>query len=342
MKTAYPTPACATLLPSDPSWLKKFNAAIGDPDMKAQAQLAKSMQLNCCSGVGEVIWAMIRCRPDLAFDSIKLLQSNSCPQKLHYRAKKHALEFLYASQDDGLYFWCTSPWLELPEGPLSPVRSNKHDILLEHWPQFDANIANAYSNSDWATCVKTRRSFSSICICFAGGTIAYKCKFQPTFAGCLLRLNLWLPMTPVRWYFFVRSVLCLWDLSIPQEATTLLYEDNDRFITMGNAQKLTPQTCHINIKYFSLCEWVEHNLILLDWIDTSINMSNHLTKSSCHLSSINMLISSSDMSLQVTRQFIPLLLGHTPITPLILRNLSLRLSLPHLQPLLLESMHHLR
>ncbi len=97
MKTAYPTPSCATLLPSDPLWLKKFNAAIGDPDMKAQAQLAKSMQLNYRLGAGELIWAMTTCRPDLAFASVKLLQSNSCPHKLHYHALKHALKFLCAS-----------------------------------------------------------------------------------------------------------------------------------------------------------------------------------------------------------------------------------------------------
>ncbi len=48
---------------------------------------------------------------------------------------------------------------------------------------------------------------------------------------------------------------------------------------MGNAHKPTPQTQHIDIKYFSLCEWVECDLILLDRIDTSINMSDHLTKS---------------------------------------------------------------
>jgi hypothetical protein len=47
---------------------------------------------------------------------------------------------------------------------------------------------------------------------------------------------------------------------------------------MGNAQKPTPGTRHIDIKYFSLCEWVERDLILLDRIDTSINMPDHLTK----------------------------------------------------------------
>jgi hypothetical protein len=39
---------------------------------------------------------------------------------------------------------------------------------------------------------------------------------------------------------FVRSIL--WDLGIPQESATILYEDNDACTAMGNAQKPTPQT----------------------------------------------------------------------------------------------------
>jgi hypothetical protein len=37
---------------------------------------------------------------------------------------------------------------------------------------------------------------------------------------------------------FVRSVL--WDLGIPQEAATVIYEDNDACTAMGNAQKPAP------------------------------------------------------------------------------------------------------
>jgi hypothetical protein len=47
---------------------------------------------------------------------------------------------------------------------------------------------------------------------------------------------------------------------------------------MGNAQKLTSCICHIDTKNFLICEWVERDLVLLDRIDTLINMSNHLTK----------------------------------------------------------------
>ena len=75
---------------------------------------------------------------------------------------------------------------------------------------------------------------------------------------------------------FVRSVL--WDLDIPQEAATVLYEDNDACTAMGNAQKPTPRTRHMDIKYFSICEWVDRDLMHLERIDTSINMADHFTK----------------------------------------------------------------
>jgi hypothetical protein len=48
-----------------------------------------------------------------------------------------------------------------------------------------------------------------------------------------------------RMCLFVRSLL--WDLDIPQEAATVAYEDNNRGTAMGNAQKPTTWTCHINI-----------------------------------------------------------------------------------------------
>jgi hypothetical protein len=76
---------------------------------------------------------------------------------------------------------------------------------------------------------------------------------------------------------FIRSIL--WDLDLPQESATIAYEDNNGCTAMGNAQKPTARTCHIDIKYFALCDWVERDLIRLEWIDTSINISDHLTKS---------------------------------------------------------------
>jgi hypothetical protein len=79
-----------------------------------------------------------------------------------------------------------------------------------------------------------------------------------------------------RMCLFIHSIL--WDLDIPQEAATVAYEDNNSCTSMGNAQKPTPHTHHIDIKYFALCDWIERDLIILERIDTSINLLDHLTK----------------------------------------------------------------
>ena len=94
MKTSYPTPNRSTPLPSDDKWLKLFNTAIGDPDPKRQAALAKEHQLSYRSGVGELIWAMTTCRPDLAYTAVKLSQSNTSPDTIHFNGLKHALKVL--------------------------------------------------------------------------------------------------------------------------------------------------------------------------------------------------------------------------------------------------------
>ena len=265
-----------TPLPTDPAWMKKFNDATGDPNPKVQARLSQSMDITYRCGVGELIWAMTTCRPDIAFASVKLSQANACPHEHHFHGLKHALKYLYSTKDDGLYFWRTVPCMGLPEGPLPKINSNKHDLLLHNRPEYDANILHAYTNSDCASCTKTRRSFSGSCIRLAGGTIAYKSKFQPTIAGSSTEAEFMAAYDTGKMILFIRSIL--WDLNIPQEAATILHEDNDACTAMGNAQKPTQRTFHIDIKYFSLCDWIERDLMILERIDTTINMSDHFTK----------------------------------------------------------------
>ncbi len=145
-----------TPLPTDPYWIKKFNAAVGPSDPKEQQQLAARMDIKYKGGVGELIWAMTTCRPDIFYTSVKLSQSNSAPAEHHYHGLKHAIRYIYITRHDGIYFWQTRARNELPAAPLPTVNSNIKDLLLDGRPQHDANIAVAYSDLDWATCVKTR------------------------------------------------------------------------------------------------------------------------------------------------------------------------------------------
>jgi hypothetical protein len=256
---------------------KGFNATTGSNDPKVILKLESSHQIKYRGGVGKLIWAMTTCRPDLAFASIKLSQSNSTPAEIHFHRLKHAIRYLYATRHDGIYFWRTAQRPDLPDGPISTVHSNLKDLLLDDRPVHAPTVAVAYGDSDWATCVKTRRSFSGICIQLAGGTIAYKTKFQPTMVLSTTEAEFMAACNVGRMSLYVRSIL--WDLDVPQEAATVAYEDNDGCTVMGNAQKPTTHTRHIDIKYFALCDWVERDLIHLERINTSINIADHLTKS---------------------------------------------------------------
>jgi hypothetical protein len=84
-----------TPLPTVPTWLKKFNATTSPTNLYDQAKLAKAMQIKYRAGVGKLIWAMTTCRPDIAFTSVKLSQSNSAPAEHHYHGLKHAIHYLY-------------------------------------------------------------------------------------------------------------------------------------------------------------------------------------------------------------------------------------------------------
>ena len=100
----------------------------------------------------------------------------------------------------------------------------------------------------------------------------------------------------------------MWDLGIPQHADTLIYEDNDACTAMANAQKPTPRTHHIDIKYFALAEWVERDLLTLGCVDTSINMADNFTKPLNCISSIAIqilfLAISRNNILQCTRELL--------------------------------------
>jgi hypothetical protein len=121
----------------------------------------------------------------------------------------------------------------------------------------------------------------------AGGTIAYKTRFHPTAALSSTEAGFMAACNTGKMSFYIGSVL--WDLNIPQEAATITYEDNDACTAMANAQKPAPHTHYMDIKYFVLYDWIEQDLLILEWIDTNINLANPFTKTSprtsfhCHV-----------------------------------------------------------
>ena len=265
-----------TPLPTRANFMTSFLSAKGDPDEKAQANLAKKMGFGYRSGIGELIYAMITCRPDLSYATVAAAQNSACPAEIHYHGVRNILKYLYLTRTDGIYFWRTEPNMDLPYVEPPKINSNVHDLLLDGRPKHDALDLHSYMDATWASCLKTRRSFGGLNLRLAGGPVAYKAWLQATVALSSTESEFISASDCGKVLLYVRSIM--WDLGVPQSAATIAYEDNDACTAMANAQKPTTRTRHIDTRYHALCEWVERDLIKLERVDTSKNMADHFTK----------------------------------------------------------------
>ncbi|KAL7512029.1 hypothetical protein ACHAXN_009117 [Cyclotella atomus] len=265
-------------MPSADSFIKSFDRATGDPSDSVQKALEKEFKFAYRSGIGEIIYAMVTCRPDVSTAVVRCAQHSACPAQQHYKAVRHILKYLYVTKNDGIYYWRARPLMNLPEhalpqhnaayhGPLPPNTIRPAPAPLEPATSADSN---------WAACLKTRRSTTGINVNIAGGAVGYKTKLQPTIAGSSTEAEFMAAYDAGKMVLFLRSIM--YDLGIPQQAASIIYEDNDGATAMANTQKPTTRTRHMDIKYFSLAEWVECDLMILERVNTAINTADHFTK----------------------------------------------------------------
>jgi hypothetical protein len=255
---------------------KELYLAKGNPDAKEQAQLAKKMGFGYRKAIGELIWPMTTCRPDLSQAVMKCASASAAPTETHYNAVKSIFRYLAATVKDGIHFWRTKARMDLPDDALPTIHSTPRDLMLDGRPKEQPFDLTGYMDSSWADCPLTRRSTGGHCLRLAGGPIAWKGRLWPTIAQSSTEAEYYQASDAGRQILYCRSIM--WDLGIPQEAATILYEDNDGATAMANAGKPTTRTRHIDIKYYAIQEWVERDLIILERIDTSINMADHYTK----------------------------------------------------------------
>ena len=77
MKAFVVPPINPTPLPTSASFAKSFLVAEGSPD--SQAELEKRMQISYRSGVGEMRYALVTCRPDISHAVVRCAQNCICP-----------------------------------------------------------------------------------------------------------------------------------------------------------------------------------------------------------------------------------------------------------------------
>ena len=101
------TPDTPTPLPARRTFMRDFLSAVGSDDEKAQTKLAKEMGFGFRNGIGEIIYAMTTCRPDVSYGVVRASQYSVKPVPIHYHGVRHMLKYLWHTRDDGIYCFST-------------------------------------------------------------------------------------------------------------------------------------------------------------------------------------------------------------------------------------------
>jgi hypothetical protein len=73
--------------------MKALQTEEGDPNPVIQWTLERKMGFSYRSGIGQLVYAMVCCRPDLSFTTVKLSQHNTCSGRVHFKGAQHALKY---------------------------------------------------------------------------------------------------------------------------------------------------------------------------------------------------------------------------------------------------------
>ena len=262
-------------VPDDRQFVKALEEAIPPATPNQQRELQLEMNFNYRQAVGELIFAMVTCRPDISFPLIKLSQFSQNPAREHYLAVRDIFRYLHSTIDKGIYYWRKTANHHFPEEPLPTVQHQTHNS--EHVNNDSPDKLVAMVDSDWAGDSQHRKSVTGMVLKIANGAILYKTKYQETVALSSTEAEFAAACEAGKSILYVRSILD--EINVAQHEATTLHIDNNGALLMGNAQQPTRRTKHVEVKKFAILDWVQHDLMIMKRVATVDNAADALTKS---------------------------------------------------------------
>jgi hypothetical protein len=258
---------------SENEFSKRLEQAIQPKTDKERYRLQRDMKFNYRQAIGELIYAMVTCRPDISFPLIKLSQYSTNPARVHYEAVQEIFYYLNCTKDEGIHYWRQHKNEDLP----IPARSFDNEPTdSEAKIQDTSDILKAATDSDWGGDSQHRKSVTGFIIKLAGGCVYYKSRFQPTIALSSTEAEFVAATDTGKAILYIRTILA--ELGMEQKDATILHIDNNGALNMANQQQPTKSTRHMELKQFAIQQWVERDLLYLKRISTDHNYADAMTK----------------------------------------------------------------
>ena len=147
-------------------------------------QCEKRMGLGYRKAIGELIYAMVTCQPNISFPVIKLAQYSTKPSEIHFEAVKNVFRYVNTTIEEEIYFRRTTVRSDISAEPVPSLqKDNNHDEkYVTERRQLSCNTLFEMVDYDWAGDLSHCKSVMGIVINLAGGTVLYKSYFQGTIA----------------------------------------------------------------------------------------------------------------------------------------------------------------
>ena len=209
------------------------------------------------TAVGKLLWAT-PVRPDISFAVKELSRNLQAPTQQDEKQLKHLLQFL-----KGTLHFTTS---------LQPPRKR----VVE---QASSIQIQAYSDSDWAGCPKTRRSTSGASLSLWGVSLATSSRTQATQALSSAEAELYAMGMAIQDALHLKSLLQ--EMKLQQLAKPLelvVYTDSSSGKALASKLGLTRKSKRVQLRYLFMQDLVASGELKLSKIPTEKNPADLLTK----------------------------------------------------------------
>eukprot|EP00934_Nitzschia_sp_Nitz4_P000755 Nitzschia sp. Nitz4//scaffold72_size95085//6004//8247//NITZ4_004742-RA/size95085-processed-gene-0.2-mRNA-1//1//CDS//3329557321//755//frame0 len=263
---------------TDSAFTQEFQTTSGPETTAEQEHLENQMGFSYRVVVGELIFAMTICHPDIASAVIQLSQHAHCPAKIHYQAAKAVFAYLQRTRTDGIHYWRSQQNSTLPHRPRpSPTTANTRlQEYQPHVPSPNSTTLIGSTDATWAADRHHRRSTSGVIFMLAGGAVYYRTCLQPDTAQSSTEAELYGMTDAGKTALYIRSLLE--ELNLEQLTPTPILADNHGAIQLSNAQQPTKHTRHVDMKHFVILDWTQEDKIHYKATPTQFNISDSISK----------------------------------------------------------------
>ena len=241
----------------------------GPSDMDAAVQQSDEKQIDIRGYqeiVGTLLYAAISTRPDIAHAVLQLTKHMQSPYVHHMTAAMRVLRYLSGTKERGLVFGRSQQHIGNGNGNGS-VRVNDSEMMT----------VAAYADANWGGNVGSdRKSIMGWIVTLNGDVVSWASKKQRTVAQSTCEAELYAEAAAINEVLWQRGLLG--EMGLTVDDASVVYGDNQSTITLSRNGVKSERTKHVDIKYHFVTERVNDGTIMLQWIPTTEQRADILTK----------------------------------------------------------------